>query len=90
LRLGLSNENMNKLIIISFIIFNEFFGSIQSRVELQSKSHFLELKEFLTERVNHFKLDFHRSFEKTRIKRKQKDNFIYSLPDRGGLHLSSN
>jgi hypothetical protein len=82
---------MNKLIIISFIIFNKFFGSsIQSSVELQSKSHFSELKEFLTQRVNGFKLDFHRSFEETRIKRKQKDNFIYSLPDRGGLHFSSN
>jgi hypothetical protein len=82
---------MNKLIKILFIIFISFFGcSIQSSVELQSARHFAELKEFLTQRVNHFKLDFHRSFEETRIKRKQKDNFIYSLPDRGGLHFSSN
>ena len=48
------------------------------------KSQFRQLQEFLSESVNNFKLDFHRSFEASRIKRKQKDDFLYALPEKGG------
>ena len=53
------------------------------------KTQFRQLEDFLTESVNNFKLEFHRSFEESRIKRKQRDSFLFSLPEKGGNHTKS-
>ncbi|XP_054168794.1 uncharacterized protein LOC128966019 [Oppia nitens] len=80
---------INKLILIinlyaiCLLLLTSYISA--TTVESHEKSQFRQLDDFLTESVNNFKLDFHRSFEESRIRHKQKDNFIYSVPERDGL-----
>ena len=56
------------------------------KYETKQKTEFRQLQDFLTESVNNFKLEFHRSLEESRIRMKQKNGYWFSLPDKGGIH----
>lgn len=43
-----------------------------------------ELQRFSTQQINDFKLDFHRSFERTRIKRKKRENYLLTVANNAG------